>query len=221
MTMYPHSDDELAAQRGGEIVRAAALSVSAPPALREALERQRAAAGRTPRRGRWLVGAFAGATMVVVALAVLLTALSGTSAGPTVVQAATLGMQPATGPAPARDISAPDFVAAREGSVRFPYWSDEVPWKASGVRTDTLNGHHATTVFYRAPNGAQLAYTVVAVPALRIPAGQHQGRFVLLHRDGQTVVTWREQGQTCVITASSSQVPDSRLIYLARHDEDA
>jgi hypothetical protein len=219
MTMHPHTDDELAAQRGGEIVRAAALSVSAPPALREALERQRATSRRSPRRGLWLAGGLAGA-MVVVALAVLLAAPSGTPAGPTVVQAATLGMQPATGPAPAQNPLAREHVKAREGRVSFPYWADDVKWRASGVRRDTIAGRHATTVFYDGLNGDRVAYTVVAIPALRTPAGQHQGQYTVLRHGGSTIVTWREHGQTCLISMRTRPGGAKTLVWLAEQDQD-
>ncbi len=217
--MHPHTEDELAAIRGGEIVRAAALSVSAPPALRERLERQRAESRPSPRRRVWLAGGLAGA-VAVVALLVLLVAPSRTPAGPTVVQAAALGMQPATGPAPARDPSSGEDIQVREGRVNFPYWADDIAWRASGIRQDSLAGHHATTVFYDDPaSGNRAAYTVVATPALRVPTGRRiDKRFVVLQHAGSTIVTWREHGQTCIITARSTPTSAKLLVWLAQHD---
>ncbi len=220
MTIHPRSEEELLAQRGGEIVRAAAQSVSAPISLRERLERDRAQA--RPSRRRWRTARVAAVvgSMAVIALVVALVAPGTTPAGPTVVQAALLGMQPATGPAPAQDKAEPDHVRVKEGKVRFPYWEDDVPWSATGVRTDRIAGHHVTTVFYDddVTHSKVVAYTVLSIPGLKVPGGRHVDNFTVLHRSGHTIVTWREHGQTCILSARSAEVSDDHLVGLARHD---
>jgi len=131
-------------------------------------------------------------------------------------------MRPATGPPPAQDPTARGLIKAREGDVTFPYWGDNLNWHASGVRRDTLNGRHATTVFYDSVGGDRVAYTVVAVPALRIPSGHRDDKqFVVLRQRGRTVVTWREHGQTCLISMKSSPDSEQTLVWLAEQDAEA
>ncbi len=223
MTIHPHSEEELLAQRGGEIVRAAAHSVSAPITLRERLERDRVQARPSRRRRRTILAAALVGSVAIIALAVALVGAGTTPAGPTVAEAALLGMQPATGPAPAQDGAEPDHIRVREGNVRFPYWEDDVPWSATGVRTDRFAGHHATTVFYDddKTHSKVVAYTVVSIPGLKVPDGQRIDNFTVLHRSGHTIVTWREHGQTCILSARSAEVSDDHMVGLARHDADS
>ncbi len=212
-----HSDEQLA-QRGADLVRAAAASVSAPPSLRERIERERDGARPAERRRRWQLG---GAVACVLAAAVLVVTLVGTGAGtggPTVVQAAELGLRPATSAAPARDPATRDDVNIHEGRVQFPYWGD-TEWTPSGVRWDTIGDRHATTVFYDA-RGVRLAYTVVDAPALNTPAGRVVNeRYTVFTHGDHTVVTWRAHGQTCIITAPKS-VSSAHLVALAMLDVD-
>jgi hypothetical protein len=222
MTIHPHSEEELLAQRGGEIVRAAAVSVSAPIALRERLERDRAQARPSRRRRRTTLAAALVGSLAIVALIVALVAPGTTPAGPTVVQAALLGMQPATGPAPAQDVQTPNHVAVREGKVHFPYWTDDVFWSASGVRTDRLAGHHVTTVFYddALTGSMRVAYTVVSHPGLKVPKGRQIGRYTVLRHGDHTIVTWREHDQTCILSARNTDTTPANLVRLARQDAD-
>jgi hypothetical protein len=211
MTIHPHSEEELLAQRGGEIVRAAAQSVSAPMSLRERLERDRAQARPSRRRRRTTVAAALVGSLAIVALVV---APGTTPAGPTAGR--TAGDAAATGPAPAQDVQTPAVAVRGEGAL--PYWTDAVR-SASGTRTDRLAGHHVTTVFYddALTRSMQVAYTVVSHPGSRFP-GRQIGRFTVLHRGDHTIVTWQEHGQTILSARDSRR--RGNLIRLARADAD-
>lgn len=221
MTVHDHSADEQLAQRGGDLVRAAARSVSAPLALRERIERERERARPAARRRHLRLGGALVGALAVAALVVGLVAPGGTPGAPTVVQAAQLGLRPATAPAPARDPAATGLVLAREGHVRFPYWAGESAWHPSGERMDSLDGRHATTVFYTAPGGIRLGYTVVGGRALPVPRGRvvavGANRFVVLRQGRQVIVTWRNHGQTCILNAPDL-VPAAALVALAQQD---
>src|SRR5262249_37863373 len=123
---------------------------------------------------------------------------------------------------PVQDPTKPAHVEAREGGVPFPYWNDDIKWQATGVRRDTLGGRHATTVFYDSATGQRVAYTVVSIPALRVPAGQRVGkRVVVLRQGGSTIVTWGEHGQTCLISTRSRPGSAAMLVWLAQQEENA
>jgi hypothetical protein len=101
--------------------------------------------------------------------------------------------------------------------VYFPNWSRSFGWRAVGQRTDRLDGHRALTVYYAAPNGRRVAYTIVAAPALRTPAGAVTRRadytLVTLTTGHRTIVTWRRDGRTCVLSATGT--PATVLTRLA------
>jgi hypothetical protein len=76
-----------------------------------------------------------------------------------------------------------------------------------------------TTVFYSNPKGARLGYAVVAGEALgEEPPGREVTRkgktYNVASAGGDTVVTWTQQGHTCVIVAPST-VAESKLVDLA------
>jgi hypothetical protein len=98
-------------------------------------------------------------------------------------------------------------------------WEKSFGWRAVGRRDDTLSGRPVTTVYYRNGEGARLGYAVVSGEA--IDADQpgrevtRKGKSYHVARAGRrTIVTWEQQGHTCVIEAPAA-VPPTRLVDLA------
>lgn len=179
----------------------------APPALRRSLADigQKAHRPRARRQVGLGVAVAAGALALVLALALP----SGTPGGPSVSQAAALALRGPSGPAPAPDPAAPRArLGADVQDVYFPNWGRSFGWRAVGQRSDRLDGHRALTVYYAAADGRRVAYTIVAAPALRTPAGAATRRgdytLVTLTMGRRTIVTWRRDGRTCVLSASST-----------------
>jgi hypothetical protein len=215
-------DDE-AAERGRAMIAAAVAQTRAPLALRERIAAdaaRRDRPGRASRRRRfaWPAGALATA-LAAVAIAVVLASGGGGPTAVAVAQAAQAG--PTHGPPPV-DPSHQALLARAVDGVAFPDWSGEFSWKASGERSDSIEGRATRTVFYSGPSGARAAYTIVSGDALGVPAGAAARTVhgVELHvaRGGVgQVVTWERNGHTCVMTAPAS-VPTSRLLELAAWD---
>jgi hypothetical protein len=169
---------------------------------------------RPRRRGPlFTVGALATAGALLWTVAVL----GGSPAGLTVAEAAGLAGRPATAPVikpPDDQVTLPGLRAA---GLPFPYWEDHFGWHATGTRTDRMDGHALTTVFYR--RGAQhIAYTIVAGDRLPPVTDAHiavrAGTLLTISTTaGRTVVTWLRQGHTCVLSARD--VPLDALVKLA------
>jgi hypothetical protein len=218
------SRDDEAAERGRAMIAAAVADTRAPLALRERIAAdaaRRDRPGRAARRRRlaWPAGALA-ATLAAVAIAIVLA--SGAGGGPTAVAVASAAQAGPTHGAPPADPSHHDLLARAVDGVAFPDWSDRFSWKASGERSDTIEGRATRTVFYSGPAGARAAYTIVSGHALGVPAGARAQtvRGIELHvaRGGAgQVVTWERNGHTCVMSAPAS-VPTSRLLELAAWD---
>jgi hypothetical protein len=210
------------------------------PALRAALERQRAgvaalrgldleapaslrsriaAEAETPARGARhrrlaLGGALAGAVAAALLTAVLV--LPTRSESPTVVEAARLGERPYTAPV-AADPSNPKLLAANVEGVPFPNWSKEFGWGQAGIRSDRLGDRRARTVLYE-HDGRRIAYTIVSGDGIAAPsdASTIRRNGVNLHAlsdRGRQVVTWWRDGRTCVLSASN--VGNRELLKLA------
>jgi hypothetical protein len=154
-----------------------------------------------------------------VAIAVVLASGGG---GPTAVAVARAAQAGPTHGAPPVDPSHQDLLARAVDGVAFPDWSGAFSWRASGERSDTIDGRATRTVFYSGPSGARAAYTIVSGDALDVPAGARartvHGVELRVARGGAgQVVTWERNGHTCVMTAPAS-VPTSRLLELAAWD---
>lgn len=196
--------------------------VRAPQSLREAIEREReraAARARTPfwRRHRL---ALASASAAAVALAIVAITLdTGGTTGPSLADVAAAARLEPTNAAPRPVGGTPPNLAARVGKLVFPDWEERFGWRAVGRRDDSLSGRSVTTVFYRNPDGARLGYAVVSgEPIGGEPPGRQVTRdgktYHVARRGERTIVTWRQQGHTCVI-AGPSEVPATRLVDLA------
>jgi hypothetical protein len=217
----PLSEKEMALARKGEaLIKAEVAGVQAPQGLRERIEadRDRAARERRPfwRRHRLAVAAGGGALALLVAVVAL---QSGSNSGePSLAKVDAVASHAPSGPAPASVGGEPPALDARAGAIEFPDWQDKFGWRAVGLRDDELSGRAVTTVFYRNPDGEHLGYSIVHGEALgQRPRGDEIVRdgktYHVAGDDSHTVVTWTQQGQTCVIVASG--VSRSTLVELA------
>jgi hypothetical protein len=220
----PLTEEELARAREGEALIAAAVSdVRAPQSLRESIEREReraSARARAPfwRRNRLGLALAGTAAVALVVAAIALQAGDGTTEPTLASVSATASLTP-TEAAPRPVGGTPPELDANVENLVFPDWKAKFGWESAGRRDDTLAGRDVTTVFYRNPDGARLGYAVVSGDAL---GGEPPGREVtrdgktyhVASRGDRTIVTWEQQGHTCVIAAPAT-VPSSRLVDLA------
>jgi hypothetical protein len=170
----------------------------APASLRIAIDRGR---NRAPRgRARPV---FAGALAAVGAAAVAVILLLPGAASLTVTQAAAVALRGPVMPAPPAQSTGK--LRRDVQDIYFPDWSGRFGWRASGQRIDRINGRLTVTVFYRR-GGKQLAYTILASPALSWPKAQTRRLYGLELRSfaaaGRLIVTWRRANHTCVLSAS-------------------
>lgn len=217
------ADPALAAALGRQraaltLIIGAAQDTSAPMALRarvEVLQSQ-------PRRS-WLgrlrdrlpavpVAALAGAT-AAAAVAIALVMAGGGPGIDDVLSAAARSPSAAIAPFPAQG----KLLREQVEGVRFPNYAGKFGWKAEGARADEIDGRATRTIFY-SKNGRTIAYTIVAGEALPEPADARRAvregtPLRALSADGRTVVTWRRQGHTCVL--SGTGVPTNELLTLA------
>jgi hypothetical protein len=220
----PLTDEELARAREGEALISAAVSeVRAPQSLRESIERERERASSRARAPFWrryrlslALASAAAAALVVVVIALQ----NGESPGqpPLAKVVAAARLEPASS-APRSIGGTPPELDARVGNLVFPDWKAKFGWEAVGRRDDALSGRNVTTVFYRNPDGARLGYAVVSGDELAArPPGREVTRngktYHVTSAGGRTIVTWNQQGHTCVIAAPAT-VPSSRLVDLA------
>jgi anti-sigma factor RsiW len=168
----------LARQRA-VVARLIASAPPAPPSLRMRVEELEVAPVLVRRRP-WRPAAALALAAVMAAFVVLLAA-----GGPAVEQVLAVAARPATAPA-ALDRSF-------EG-VRFPRYEK---WRATGERTDVIDGREVRTVFYAGRDGREIAYAIVEGPAL-----SRDEALRVVRDDGVVAVTWTRHGRTCVIAAS-------------------
>jgi hypothetical protein len=222
----PMSEEELALARKGEaLIKAEVARVQAPQSLRERIEADRARAAREPQLPFWRryrVAVFGGATaaLALVVAVVAIQAGSGGSGGePTLASVDAVAARSATEPAPASVGGDPPVLDRSVGAIEFPDWEDKFGTRAVGLREDEVSGRQVTTVLYRDQEGARFGYSIVdGAPLDETPAGREivrDGKTYHVSEGGKsTVVTWTQQGHTCVI-ASSDQVPASTLVSFA------
>jgi len=180
----------------------------APARLRARIEAQRRGAehadgGWLVPRSRFAYGGFAAVVAAAVAVALLLP--GGAPGGPSVSEAAALALRGSGRPAPAPDPRNPAATLSKDvEEVYFPNWPSWFGWSAAGLRTDRLAGRQAVTVYYRNHHGQQVAYTIVAAPALRRPGtaarSVNDTTLQQLKLGKRMVITWRRAGHTCVLS---------------------
>lgn len=203
-------------QRVAGLLRDARASDRAPAGLRARLDAQRPAAGTLRRRRLGYAGGLSGALAAVV-LALVLLLPGGAPGAPSVSQAAALAARGPAAAGPSPDPDAPRVQLGRSiENVYFPNWARRFGWRAIGQRSDRIDGRPAVTVYYEW-HGHQIAYTIVASPALAQPAASvtrlNGVELRTLRLDGRQVVTWRRAGHTCVLSGTS--VPPQELQRLA------
>jgi hypothetical protein len=177
----------------------------APARLRERVDASRPSRATVARR-RFVFAGGVAAALAAVVLALVLALPSGTPGGPSVSDAAALAALGSTQPAPVRDPSSP---GGRQyeglGEVYFPNWATRFGWSAVGTRTDNLGGHSAVTVYYKRKNST-VAYTIVHSPPLTQPSTKgtdwNGTELRTLEANGRLVVTWRRDGDTCVLSGT-------------------
>jgi hypothetical protein len=216
----PALEQAMARQRAGlSAIVSARESTSAPMALRARVEQlqqdatapHRRRRFRLPVTGRWLP--VAGLTAAAAVAAVVVLALGGAPATQDVVTAA---LRP---PVAAVSID-PDTPALLEENVegtQFPNYGPKLAATPDGTRTDEIDGRDTRTVFYT-KDGRQVAYTIVGGEALAWPEDAtrttREGiELRTFEEDGRTVVTWRRDGRTCVM--SGEGVDEATLLELA------
>jgi hypothetical protein len=202
-------------QRVVAMLHEARAAERAPHGLRERIEAQRPSRPVRARRRTLYVGGLAAALAAVV-LALVLVLPSGTPGGPSVSEAAALGLLAPDAPAPVANPAAPRLQLGESvGDIYFPNWAHEFGWKASGVRTDEIRGRTAVTVYYDW-HGKRIAYTIVGAPALATPRARVSRRngtvFRTLRIGERTVVTWRRDDHTCVLSAKDVPADELRML---------
>ena len=205
-----------------EMLHHAASTDRAPASLRARIEAQRPKPAVRARRRFGYAGALVGA-VAACALALALILPNGTPGAPSVSDAAALAIKGANQPAPMPNPGEPSGTIGNGiQDVYFPDWKGHFHAVAVGQRTDGLGGRPAITVYYRW-KGEMVAYTIVGMPALSQPnANVTRKNGVALRTltiNGRTVVTWRRDGHTCVI--SGPGVSASDLQRLAAWSEPA
>jgi anti-sigma factor RsiW len=201
-------------RRALALVRGAAVEVEAPARLRAQVDAERRRQRGSRSRSRPL--ALAGGIAVAAAALVLALTLPSGAGGPGLAEAAELATMPASGPAPPVSVSAPKLLDEMVGAVPFPNWLKKFGWRATGVRTDTVDGRETVTVFYE-KEGRRIGYTIVSGEPLDVPAGADRSRREGVELDalvlgGRQVVTWKRGGLTCIL---SGDVDRATLLKLA------
>jgi hypothetical protein len=158
---------------------------------------------------------------VVVALAIAI-GFSGGSSTLSVRDASAPTLLHATAPPPRESSSNRRRLTASVDGVAFPYWGKRLGWRATGMRSDSIDGRKVTTVFYANRKGQRIGYAIVAGSA---PAQVSGG--VVSMRDGTpyrlltvkdtAVVTWLRDGRMCVV--SGHGVSGAKLLALASWDD--
>jgi hypothetical protein len=211
-----------------EFVRS--IDVRAPDSLHSHVQALVADASR--RKGRPRMGhrrspalasyAFAGALAAAVAAIAIAIGLSGGGNGPFIRQASALTLDRPTAAAPSHNPHNSNQLAADVQGVAFPYLEDRFGWRATGARSDHVNGRAVTTVFYADRHGRQIGYAIVAgTPAPKQDRGEiawRRGtRFRMQQLHGATVVSWLRDGHLCVLAGRG--VSGATLLALASWQE--
>jgi len=188
----------------------------APERLRARIEAQRRAA-QHKRRPRLVYGGAAIAALAAVVLAVVLVLPAGSPGSPSVSQAAALALRGPVFSAPGPNPGHPgDLLSQDVQEVYFPNWTKAFEWWPVGMRKDRFAGRKAVTVYYTDRQKQQIAYTILAAPALRRPTAKPRlvnGTELQVFASGnRLVVTWRRDGRTCVLSGAGVSATElSRL----------
>lgn len=188
----------------------------APASLRarvDALTHGPPAGGSRRRRRTWRVLALPAATALAVIIAAVVILAGGSSTAPGLTQTTHLALSAATLPAPAIDASNPTRLRLSADGIPFFNWRG---WRPVGARVDTVDGRRVVTVFYQEPDGTRVGYAIAQPPPLE-HADRSDGyavSYTLGHQGSVRLVTWVENGSTCVIAGRGVSYPT--LLHLAR-----
>jgi hypothetical protein len=201
---------KLAEQRRAVAI-VAAIDVEAPARLLERLRHPQPA--RRPRRRRFTRRGL----IAVVAVLAILALLAARDHGLDVRGEAHLALARATLAPPAQSATDHAVLTAAVGGAAFPNWRGR-GWRATGARSDALDGRSVETVFYDSSGYGRAGYSIVAGSPLAIGGAQSVRQYAgvsyaVLKFDGATVVTWRRDGHTCVL--ASRRAPVAVLLGLA------
>jgi anti-sigma factor RsiW len=197
-------------QRRGIAAMHALANEPAPAPLRASIEaRVRGRGAQRGRAWRFLPRLAMGGAAALAAAIVLVVALSGGPAGPSVADAARLAALPPTGPAPSRLHSGRTELAARIDGVVFPDLRRSYGWRPVGVRHGRVDGRKATVVYY-AKGNRRVAYAIVSGSGLPKPSGAQAAlrrgvEYQTLRLQDRPAVTWRRLGHTCVLIGTVSR----------------
>jgi len=213
----PELQELLERQRAAVLATQPIAAEEPPTSLRMAVDAQRSALGSRRRRGReaWTRFALAGAA-AVAAVIVAAVVLTGGPGGPSVADAARLGTQSPTAPAPPPAGTAGTRLGISVQGVAFPDFAQFAGWHATGLLYGKIDGRDAIAVFYR-KDGKRIAYVIVAGSELAEPSGAQSTTrrgvgYRTLQVNGRPAVTWRRDGHTCVLIG---QAPPAELVRLA------
>jgi hypothetical protein len=214
----PHTESELI-----ELMRS--IDVRAPDALHARVgalvaERPHAQArtriGWAGTRGIRLGGGIAAVAALTAVLVFVLS--SGGSATLDIRQVSSPTLRPATMTAPPESASGHGTLAEAVDGVAFPYWGEHFGWRASGARSDEIDGRAVTTVFYSDARGQRIGYAIVA--GTQTPArigGTVVWRagtpFRLLTLHDAPAIAWLRAGHLCVMAGRG--VSSATLLQLA------
>jgi hypothetical protein len=194
---------------------------------RSGSERVRSERAATPRRRvaaparayglRPRLTALGAIAAAVIAFAIVI-GTSGSSPTLSVHDAAASTLRTATSGPPPESASHHAELAASVDGVTFPYWGAHFNWRATGKRTDTIDGRQVTTVFYAGSQGRRVGYAIVGGSARTQLSGGVVSRrdgvpYRLLTVNGVPVVAWMREGHLCVV--SGRGVAGATLLRLA------
>jgi hypothetical protein len=189
---------------------------------------RRPGAGRGTRRGtRPFAGAPRLAAVGAILAAILAVAIAFESSGGgsstlSLGNASALTLRPATTGPPGESSANGAQLEAGVDGVSFPYWGERFGWRATGTRTDRLDGRTVRTIFYANARGARIGYAIVAGGSPPQLSGgvvsRHDGTpYRLLSQHGAPVVMWLRRGHLCIV--SGRHVSGATLLRLASWDE--
>jgi hypothetical protein len=226
----PHMHEQQSPAEAELVEFVRGIDVAAPDSLHRSVQAMidsragsaRAGRPRARARGpRLAAGAALACGAVAVALAIGLG--SGGSQGLSLSDTAALTLRPASVSAPAESAHSATELAAAVQGVSFPYWEEDLGWRSTGKRSDTVAGHAVTTVFYADRAGARVGYAIVSGSAPKVNGGTLWWRRGIPYRvqsvNGVEVVSWLRSGHLCVV--SGRGVEPRTLLALASWDERA
>lgn len=205
---------ELLDQQRRAIGVVSTLSDPAPAALRARVDqlRRRPAPAMRVRRLGFAGGLAAAAAAVAIALVAILPSGGGSLS---LADASAFALRAPLAPPPQH--RSDGTLDLRIDGVPYPYWKDQLGWKAVGMRRDKLSGRTAITVFYE-KGSSRVGYTIVSGKPVSVsgsPTVVHRNgiRFRSLPLHGATVVTWERRDHSCILAGRG--LTRSQLVQLA------